>query len=63
MNKKCTHCGSTNLKIASYSFHDVGGKSLPIDIYVCKECGHIELFENSSASFNPYSTGDGKIAY
>ncbi|MBQ9265751.1 MAG: hypothetical protein IJ186_01590 [Bacilli bacterium] len=63
MTKKCTHCGSTKLRIRDYSFTDTADNSFPIDIYVCEECGHIELFENNSNSFNPYSTGDGKIAY
>ena len=63
MEKKCTHCGSRKLRRADYSFTDSADNTLPIDIYVCEECGHIELFENSSAPFNPYSTGDGKIAY
>ena len=63
MNKKCIHCGSTKLRRRDYSFIDSADNSLTIDIYVCEECGHIELFENNSASFNPHSTGDGKAVY
>lgn len=48
MEKKCTHCGSTKLIKEKYSFTDSMDMSLPIDIYVCEECGHIELFENKA---------------
>lgn len=48
MEKKCTHCGSTKLYRRGYSFTDSMDMSLPIDIYVCEECGHIELFENGN---------------
>ena len=44
--KKCSNCGSAILKPAAYSFVDSNGVMLPIDIYVCEECGYIELFEN-----------------
>ena len=44
--KKCLNCGSIKLKPAPYSIIDAMDLSLPIDIYVCEECGHIELFEN-----------------
>ena len=46
---KCTNCGSKKLKRASFSFCDCGDKSLPISVYVCEECGHIEMFENEKA--------------
>ena len=46
MEKKCTHCGSKNLEKQSYKFSDSMDMPYPIDIYVCKDCGHIELFEN-----------------
>ena len=46
MEKKCTQCGSKKLVKANYFFTDSMDMSLPIDVYVCEECGHIELFEN-----------------
>lgn len=48
MEKKCSQCGSKNMVKRDYSFEDSCSMSLPIDIYVCKECGHIELFENKN---------------
>ena len=46
MEKKCSNCGSTKLLKRDYSLADSMGMSYPIDVYVCEECGHIELFEN-----------------
>ena len=53
MEKKCTQCGSTKLVKAKYSFVDSLDHTLPIHIFVCEECGHLELFEdkNNSAYF------------
>ena len=46
MEKKCSQCGSKKLVKRDYSFTDNMGMVLPVDIYVCEECGHIELVEN-----------------
>ena len=51
MDKKCTHCGFTKLVKENYEFTDSCDMPLPIDIYVCEECGHIELFKNSCGAY------------
>ena len=61
MEKKCTHCGSTKLVRENYSFTDSADMSMPIDIYVCEECGHIELFENPDKGLYKKNNKPGKL--
>lgn len=58
----CTACGSKELEPANFSFHDIDDSSMPIAIYVCKKCGHLELYKTKDTP-QPHCGGDGKACY
>lgn len=45
---KCTNCGSKKLKRANFSIGDSMDMPLPMHIFICEECGHIELYEDKN---------------